>query len=113
MRREERSTSNRPGKTEYTFREMFRAARRLYTVAVIYYRRTRFEEGLIRQGIEPRFRVSWKKLSALASQPATVQSLQSIRRMKRCVVECDSEEAVRVFRHCATQAPHNPSANAA
>ncbi len=111
MRREERSTSDRPGKTELTFREMLRAARRLYAVAVIYFRRTRFEEGLIRQGIEPRFRVSWKKLSALASQPATVQSLQNIRRMKRCA-EFDSEEAVRVFRHCAKQVPHNPSADA-
>lgn len=91
----EHGSDDRPGKADRpTLREALDACWRLYELAVVYYRRLHYEATL--QGTEPRFRVSWKLLSALAPDPPTEGFDVLLAELNRHA-ESDSDDAFRVF----------------
>jgi hypothetical protein len=74
--------------------------------AGIFYRRLGFEQQLVRQGIKPRFRVSWDKLMPIADSPQWLAGgfgkfMHRLHRLARR----ESDEAVRAYHAVSGQTP--------
>ncbi len=72
--------------------------RRLLALAELYYRRFRFEQQLVAQGREPRFRLSWDRLKRSFGH----RSEAALQRLEK-FAEDDSDAALHAFGQAAVQ----------
>lgn len=90
------------------FQRQFLATRRLLMAAGIFYRRLDFEQQLILKDIEPRFRVDWDKLMAIADSPQWLAGGfgKFMHRLHR-FAQSETDKAVRAYR-AVSQALQQP-----
>ncbi|MBI4426038.1 MAG: hypothetical protein HY567_00510 [Candidatus Kerfeldbacteria bacterium] len=88
----------KPAMLDRQFKRNLQTARRLYLAGRIFSRRHQFEQELVLRGQEPRFRVSWEKLSEIAEHPRALAGGfgKFIHRLHR-LARSETDEAVRAY----------------
>lgn len=81
--------------TQKQYEHEIEKLQRLCDAVEVFSVRNRYEHMLLRQGHEPRFRVSWEKLKKVIDNPL-VGFKKLVERLHRCA-QTDSDEAVKAF----------------
>ncbi|MFH0829400.1 MAG: hypothetical protein V1907_04475 [Candidatus Kerfeldbacteria bacterium] len=100
-----------PSSIQKRIRQDILIVRRLLLAArFVHVPRSHYEQRLISQGIEPKFRVSWEKLSEIAENPRWLRGGFSafMHRLHR-LARSDTPEAVRAYHAVSKQAPKTPA----
>lgn len=84
--------------------------RQLLAARYVHARRSHYEQQCISRGIEPKFRVSWEKLSEIAENPRWLRGgfgafMHRLHRLARS----DTPEAVRAYHAVSKQTPTTPA----